>query len=194
MVERKELPDKLQPGGMPSKVRKSSMLISMEDQRFYYRGQACDCVTYTQTSCCLQGCWEIATNHHHPFLMPCKCDSHSSPCLHFLSMSKTCSVNCPLLVSSSQAMLCKYFFLQAQHSAIIKLLTASEIKVLLPTLFCCVALSFTKTCFIDIFSIETWRFGSSIQHQRRTSCQVVTVLFAIGDKIWEERQISYISD
>ena len=40
MVERKELPDKLQPGGMPSKVRKNGMLISMKDKFFYYRGHA----------------------------------------------------------------------------------------------------------------------------------------------------------
>ena len=43
MVERKELPDKLQPGGMPSKVRKNGMLISMKDKLFYYRGQEIVC-------------------------------------------------------------------------------------------------------------------------------------------------------
>ena len=32
---RRKLEDKLQPGGMPSKVRKDGMLISMEGQRFY---------------------------------------------------------------------------------------------------------------------------------------------------------------
>ena len=67
---RRKLEDKLQPGGMPSKVRKNGMLTSMGDKLFYYRGQACDCVTYTQMSCCLQGCWETATIL---LFMPCKC-------------------------------------------------------------------------------------------------------------------------
>ena len=40
---RRKLEDKLQPGGMPSKVRKNGMLISMEGQRFYYKGQAIVC-------------------------------------------------------------------------------------------------------------------------------------------------------